>query len=167
MLMKRRILTLVLTVVLLASMVVMPVSASALNKTKVHILRVTVDQARLRAGPSSAYERITSLKKGSKVFYLRKMKDSFAYICTSNGVKGYMYRGFLEKYGMCYAYQVYRCKNSSANVYKKASTSSARVTRLTKNQHVVVYQVSGSWAYIKTLGGKGGYVKKSALTKAK
>lgn len=163
-LMKRRVLTFVLVVVMLASMVVMPVSASAASK--VQILRVTVDRARLRSGPSTAYEKITSLSKGSKVFYLKKMKDSFAYVCTGSGLKGYVYRGYLERYGVVYTYQVYRCNKSTAFVYKKNSTSSSKVTRLTKNQHVVVYQVQGSWAYIRTLGGKAGYVKKSALTKA-
>ena len=51
-------------------------------------------------------------------------------------------------------------------VYKKASTGSGRKTTLSKGQHVVVYQVKGSWAYIKTLSGTGGYVKKSNLKKA-
>ena len=54
-----------------------------------------------------------------------------------------------------------------AKVYKKATTHSTRKTTLSKGQHVIVYSVSGNWAYIKTLGGTGGYVKKSALKKAK
>lgn len=162
--MKRRILTLVLAAVLLASMFVMPVSASAASKVK--ILQVTVDGARIRKGPSSDYDVVKSLKKGSKVFYLKKTKNSFSYICSANGVKGYMYKGFLKDYGVTYSNQIYRCKKSTAYVYKKKSSSSSHVTRLTKNQHVIVYQVSGNWAYVKTLGGKGGYVKKSVLTKA-
>ena len=161
--MKRRLMTLVLVVAMLASMVFVPVSASAASKVK--ILQVTVDRARVRLGPSSAYGVITSLKKGSKVFYLKKMKDSFAYICTSSGVKGYMYKGYLKSYGTVYSNQVYRA-TKRAYVYKKASSGSSHVTRLSKNQHVIVYQVSGNWAYVKTLGGKGGYVKKSILTKA-
>ena len=76
--MKRRILTIVLTVLLLVSTVVAPVSASAAAK-KVYLLQVTVDGARVRSGSSSSYEVLTSLKKGSKVFYLNKTKDSFAY----------------------------------------------------------------------------------------
>ncbi len=163
--MKRRILTIVLTVLLLVSTVVAPVSASAAAK-KVYLLQVTVDGARVRSGSSSSYEVLTSLKKGSKVFYLNKTKDSFAYIRTAHGIVGYMYKGFLKSYGVTYRDQVYYCAKKSAKVYKKASTSSKRVTTLDKYQHVIVYQTKGSWAYIKTLGGTGGYVKKSALKKA-
>lgn len=161
--MKRRLMVLVLVVAMLASMVFVPVSASAASKVK--ILQVTEDRARIRLGPSSAYGVITSLKKGSKVFYLKKMKDSFAYICSSSGIKGYMYKGYLKTYGTVYSNQIYRC-TKKGYVYKKASSGSSHVARLSKNQHVIVYQVNGSWAYVRTLGGKGGYVKKSILTKA-
>lgn len=164
--MNRRILALVLTVLLLLGTVVAPVGASAASKSKVKILKVTVDGARVRKGPSSAYDIITSVKKGTKVFYLNKMKSSFAYICTDKGVTGYMYRGFLESYGVAYKYQVYYSTKGGVGVYKRTSANSTRVARLSKKQHVIVYQVKGSWAYIKTLGGTGGYVKKSNLKKA-
>ena len=55
---------------------------------------------------------------------------------------------------------------AKVKVYKKANTNTKKVAVLSKNQHVIVYEVKGKWAYIKTLGGKGGYVKKSVLTKA-
>ena len=164
--MKRRILALLLTVLLLVGTVAVPVSASAASKSKVKILRVNVDGARIRKGPSSAYDVKTSVGKGTKVFYLNKMKNSFAYICTEKGVTGYMYRGFLNSYGVAYRYQVYYSTNRSVGVYKRASTNSSKVTKLSKGQHVIVYQVKGSWAYIKTLSGTGGYVKKSNLKKA-
>ena len=165
--MKRRVLMIALSVALLLAMVIAPVSASAASSSKtVKILKVTVDGARVRSGPSSAYDVKTSVSKGSKAFYLGKIKDSFAYIRTEKGVVGYMYKGFLKSYGAAYRYQIYYSTKSSVKVYKKASSSSKHVTRLSKNQHVIVYQVKGSWAYIKTLSGKGGYVKKSVLSKA-
>ncbi len=165
--MKRRFLMIALSVVLLLSMVIAPVSASAASSKAVKILKVTVDGARVRSGPSSAYDVKTSVSKGSKVFYLGKIKDSFAYVRTERGTVGYMYKGFLKSYGAAYRYQIYCSTKSGVKVYKKASTGSKRVARLSKNQHVIVYQVKGKWAYIKTLSGKGGYVKKSVLKKAK
>ena len=165
--MKRRILMMVLCVLMVASMLLAPVSASAASsRTAVQILSVTVDGARVRSGPSSAYEVITSVKKGGKVFYLNKTQDSFCYVRTSYGAVGYMYKGFLKSYGAAYKDQVYYCKNKSAKVYKKASTKAKKATTLSKYQHVIVYETRGSWAYIKTLGGTGGFVKKSALKKA-
>lgn len=165
--MKRRIWKVMLSVLLLAALVSAPVSAFAAARKTVTIMKVTVDGARVRSGPSSAYEVLTSIAKGGKVFYLNKTKNSFARVRTAHGIVGYMYQGFLESYGAAYMDQVYYCANRSAKVYKKASTGSKRVTTLNRGQHVIVYQVKGSWAYIKTLGGKGGYVKKSALKKAK
>lgn len=165
-LMKRRAMALLLTMIVLASMFAIPVGASAASKKKVQILRVTEDGARVHSGPSAFYEVIGSLKKGQKVFYLDQIKNSFAYICNEKGYTGFVYKGFLERYGVVYKYQIYRSTKSKVGVYKKPSTKSGKVTKLSKNQHVIVYQVQGSWAYIKTLSGKGGYVKTSALTKA-
>ena len=162
--MKRRLLTIVLTLALLVSMTVLPVSASAASTVK--ILRVTEDGARVRVGPSTLYNVLTSLKSGAKVFYLGKTTDSFAYIRTSKGVVGYMYKGFLKNYGAATKKQIYYSTKSKVGVYKKASSKSSKVAKLAKREHVFVYQVRGKWAYIRTLNGKGGYVKKSNLKKA-
>ena len=163
--MKRRVISVILMVVLLLATVVAPMSAYADKKVK--ILQVNVDGARLRRGPSINYDVITSLKKGAKVFYMGKMENSFAYICTSTGKLGYMYKGYLQSYGSCYKSQIYyNKKNTSIAVYKKANAKSKRVTSVGKKQYVIVYQIKGSWAYIKTLNGKGGYVKAKYLKKA-
>lgn len=162
--MKRRYISLLLVVVLLLATAIVPAGASAAKK--IQILKVTVDGARVRQGPSSAYGVKTSVKKGGKVFYLGKMKNSFAYIRTSGGTQGYMYKGFLKSYGTCYKSQVYYSKKSGLKVYKKPSTRSSKVTKLSKHQHVIVYQVKGKWAYVKTVSGKGGYCQASALGKA-
>ena len=162
--MNRRFISLALVVALLAAMAIVPAGASAASKIK--ILKVTVDGARVRQGPSSAYSVKTSVKKNGKVFYLGKMKNSFAYIRTSGGTEGYMYKGFLKSYGSCYKSQVYYSKKSGLKVYKKPSTHSSKATKLKKHQHVILYQVKGKWAYIKTVSGKGGYCQASALAKA-
>ena len=163
--MKRKVLMMIFSVLLIASMLLAPMDALAASRKTVQILKVTVEGARVRKGPSSSYEVITSLDRGSKVIYAGKEKESFCYIYTDRGVKGYVYRGFLKSYGAAYKDQVYYAK-IKAKVYKKASTHSKRKTTLSKKQRVIVYQVKGKWAYIKTLGGTGGYVKKSALKKA-
>jgi len=161
--MKHKVMMMAMAVLLIASMLIAPMSASAASNSTVQILKVTVDGARLRAAPSG--DILTSLKKDSKVFYLNKNKASFCYVCTSKGVRGYIFRDYLASYGAAYADQIYYA-NTKAKVYKKASTSSSRVGTLSKYQHVIVYEVRGNWAYIKTMGGKGGFVKASALSKA-
>ena len=164
--MKRKILMIILSVLLIASTVLAPVDALAASKKKIPIMQVTVEGARVRKGPSSEYDVMTSLKSGAKVFRISKGKNSFYKVRTSRGLVGYMYKGFLKSYGACYKSQIYTAKKK-VKVYKKASTKSKRKTTLAKNQQVIVYQIKGKWAYIKTMGGKGGYVKKSALKKAK
>ena len=104
--MKRRVLLMLLSVLLIASMV-MPASAYAASKKTVQILQVTVDGARGRKGPGSSYDVITSVRNGGKVFYLGKEKSSFYYVRTDHGVQGYMYKGFLKSYGAAYKDQIY------------------------------------------------------------
>lgn len=164
--MNRRILKLAVSLLLILSVVVLPLTAYAASSDVIQIKKVTADGARLRKGPSSAYDVITSLKDGECVFYLGKTKDSFSYVRTSKGKVGYIYKGFLKSYGAANKSQVYYAKSKNVKVYKKASTNSGKVTKLAKNQHVIVYEVNGNWAYIKTLNGKGGYVKTSSLKKA-
>jgi len=159
--MKRRLISALVAVLLVVSVMIAPVSASA--ATKVQILKVTVDGARVRSG--SDFSELTSVRKGGKVFYLGKMKKSFAYVRTEYGTVGYVFKNYLKAYGTCYKDQVYCSKSNRVPVYKKASTGSKKVAKLSKRQHVIVYQVKGSWAYIKTLGGTGGFVKKSNLKK--
>ena len=161
--MKHRRISALCAALLIVAMLIAPVSAFA--DSKVMIMKVTADGARVRKGAGN-YDVLTSVKKGGKVFYLGKTKNSFAYVRTSSGVVGYMFKNYLKPYGTCYKSQVYYSKKNKVKVYKKASTHSKNVTRLSKNQHVIVYQVKGSWAYIKTLSGTGGYVKKSNLKKA-
>ena len=60
-------------------------------------------------------------------------------------------------------FREFSAKDSQA--YGGAYAKSKGVKRLKRRTLVLVYQVRGSWAYVKTMSGKGGYVKVSALTK--
>lgn len=164
--MKRKIMLMATCLLLIAAMVIAPVSASAASKRIVYVVKVTVDGARLREGPSSAYNVITSLKKDSRVFYLNKRQNAFCYVYTEYGQKGYVYRGFLKPYGAVVVDQVYYNKYDSLTVYRRPSTGANRAGVLYRGQHVVVYQTQGEWAYIKTLSGWGGFVQVAGLQKA-
>ena len=145
---------------LLASFFVVPASAASVVK----VMKVNVSGARLRskAGESTI---ITSLKKGTKVLYTGKKVNAFYYVRTSNGKTGYVYDKFLSSYGAAYSNQVYYT-TKKVNMFRKASAKSSKVKKLSKHTLVLVYEVRGNWAYVKTLSGKGGFVKASCLTKA-
>ena len=156
--MNRKLLMLALCVMLIASTVLAPVSALAANSK---ILIVNVDGARLRNGGSHS-KIITSLKKGSRVVYSGEHDGSMYLVRASNGQKGYIYKRYLSAYGAAPSKKIYTARKR-VTMYKRASTSSRRVTHLAKGTTVIVYETKGSWAYIRTLSGKAGYVKKSYL----
>jgi len=140
--------------------------AASSNKDKVvKILKVTADGARIRRGPSSAYSVVTSIRKGQCVFYLEKNKEAFCYVRSETGEMGYMYKGFLKSYGAAKLDQVYMSKVGNLSVYKRPSTTSSRVFKLAKKQHVMVYKTQDGWAYIKTMDGDGGFVRLNKLKK--
>ena len=146
---------------LMVSTVLAPVSASASGVVK--ILKVNVDGARLRVrSGDKLVEQNYSLSKGERVFFAGKTYRSAYYVCTSSGKKGYVYKKFLSSYGAVNTKQVYRV-TKSAGLYKKAG--SGKKATVSKGKYVMVYEVRGGWAYVKTVSGKGGYMKTSCLTK--
>ena len=155
---KRRLLAAVLGLVILVSLFAVPASASV-----VKVMKINVNGARLRSGPGN-YPVIKSLKKGAKVLYTGKKVNAFYKVRTSGGKVGYVYDKFLTSYGAANSNQVFYT-NKSVTMRRKATAKSRGVKRLKRKTLVLVYQVRGSWAYVKTMSGKGGYVKVSALTK--
>lgn len=157
---KRRLFAAILGLVLLVSILAVPASAASVVK----VMKVNVHGARLRSGPGN-YSVITSLKKGTKVLYTGKKVNAFYQVRTSGGKVGYVYKKFLSSYGAATSKQVYYTTKATT-MRHRASSKSSSVKRLKKNTLLLVYATSGSWAYVKTLSGKGGYVKISALSKA-
>lgn len=162
--MKRNVIRLIVCVLMILTMVIAPISTAYAAST-VKLMKVNVDGARLREGPSSAYEIITSIRYGKKVFYSGKMESSFCYVCTEDGQKGYVFRDFLSNYGVVRVDQVYYA-TGHARMYSRANTGSSRVETLTKNEMIIVFKTAGKWAYARTLDGKAGYVQLSYLNHA-
>ena len=146
---------------ILVAALLLPIYALASGNVK--ILNVTVDGARVR---NENREIITSLKSGTKVFYLGKKIGSNSLVRISNGLEGYVYDGFLESYGAVKEDSIYYCSESSAKVYRYPSSDAKRLGSLSENQYVVVLRTRGDWAYIKNLNGKGGFCKLDSLTAA-
>lgn len=162
--MRRNVFRMALCLVLVFVIGAASVTAFAAGSKVVSILKCNVDGGRLREGPSSAYEVITSLKKGEKVFYNNQKDGAFCYVRTLYGQTGYIYHGFLESYGAARADQIYYANDKSVRVYRRPSTSASKATTLGVGEHVIVYKTVGDWAYIKTLRGNSGFVKTGGLT---
>ena len=149
---KRKFLRFIISMVLILSVVIVPMSAMAAPRI-VSILKVTVEYGRLREGPSSDYDVITTLAKGERVFYLNQNSGAFCLVRTSRGQVGYIYRGFLQTYGACRLDQIYYA-NGSVRVYK--TPGGKALGTLSRNDHVLVYKTQGGWALIKNLVGNTG-----------
>ena len=158
--MKRKFFCMVLCALLAAAVMIGPLSASAASKNIIMILKTTVDGGRLREGPSSAYDVITSLSQNAKVFYWGEKSAAFCKVRTANGQEGYIYEGFLTPYGMVRLDQVYYA-GGTTNVYK--SPGGSRIGALGQGEHVLVFKTQGDWAFIKTLSGRAGFVQLSNL----
>lgn len=148
-----------LCLMLLVSAFAIPASATSVVK----VMKVNVNGARLRSGAGD-YPVITSLKKGTRVLFTGKKVNSFYQVRTSGGKVGYVYKKFLSSYGAATSKQVYYT-TKAVTMRKKASAKSSGVKRLKAHTLVLAYKVRGTWVYVKTLSGKGGYVKATALAK--
>ena len=159
--MKRNLWRSILCLSLILVLVLAPMSGVAATKTA-KILKINVDQARLRTGASGAI--ITTLDKGTKVLYLNKTDGAYCKVCTTDGETGYVYKRFLSSYGAVRADQVYVTRGSTT-LYKRSGNSLRKSSTIKEGVYVLVYKTNGNWAYVKSMSGKSGYVKLSSIRK--
>lgn len=160
--MKRNFMKSVLCLVLILVLVTAPLCAFASTKTA-KILKVNVDKARLRTGPSGAI--IATLNKGTKLLYLNSNSGAYCKVCTKNGTVGYIYKDFLSSYGAVRADNIY-ITTSSTTMYRRSGNSLRKSSTLNSGQFLLVSQTNGNWARVKTVAGKTGYVKLNTIRKA-
>ncbi len=161
--MKHRVWKSVLCLALVMIFAIGCTSAFASSAQTVMILKVTADGARVRTGSANGNQVITSLKKNTKVFYMGENEGANCLIRTSDGIFGYVYRGFLRSYGSVRLDRIYYAASDGAKVYKTPSTSASRVASLSAGECVVVFAVSGDWAYVRHINGGSGFMLKSDL----
>lgn len=158
--MKRRILKAVLCFVMIFTMVLAPMTASAASV--VRIMKINSDWVRMR---SESGEQIARLRKGTKVLYWGTKNDEMYKVMTSNGKTGYVYKDYLTTYGAMRLSSVY-ITTAPTQMYKRSGASLKKNGTLATGKYVMVYKTSGNWAYIKTMSGKSAYVQKDTLKRA-
>ena len=159
--MKRNLWRSILCLSLILVLVLAPMSGVAATKTA-KILKINVDQARMRTGASG--EIITTLAQGTKVLYLNRTDGAYCKVCTTNGTTGYVYKGFLSSYGAVRSNQVYVTKGSTT-LYKRSGNSLRKSSTIKEGVYMLVYKTNGSWAQVKSMTGKSGYVRLSGIKK--
>ena len=125
---ERKFLRTFICLTLMLSILLGTFGAQAAERT-VTILELTNDFVYIRSSTGENSQIIGTLRKGTRMFY-RGRSGSMAYVCTSNGTKGYVYAGYLEKVGEARIGNIYYVQSSSLAVYRSASTSSdSRICR--------------------------------------
>lgn len=157
--MRQKLLKPIVCMLLAIMTVVMPLSASAASL--VHIVKVNVTDARLRAETGDG-SIVKTLSKGTKLLYMGEKKGRFCKVLTGKGLTGYVYQDFLSDYGTVKKSMLYYTEKSTP-IYKKSGKSLKRNGSLAKNTLVLVYKTNDSWAYVKSMNGKSGYCRLSYL----
>ena len=156
----------IVLIALLTMTAVLPTGALAASSKKkvVYIVNVDGNGVRVRSTPrgGSTDNVMTSLRKGTKLFYLGR-SGSWYKVCSEYGpTSGYIYKGYVSYYGAVSLSSIYKC-DGKVSLYSRDNTSSRRVGTLKDDQYVIVYAVKGKWAYVHTISGKKGYVLISKL----
>ena len=160
--MRRNWIKLLVCAALIATFALAPVSALAKGTAK--ILIVSRDDARLRSR-SDINHVLTTLKKGTRVVYAGKRDGQMYLVRTAKGQVGYIYKMFLSAYGAAASNRVYKV-SKKAPVYKNQHGHPKKIGSLSAGTTVIVYEVRGGWAYVKTLKGKSCYIKTAYLKQA-
>jgi len=126
------------------------------------IMKVNANNVRLRESDGSV---ITNLKKGTQLLYWGVKDDAMYKVVTNNGKMGYVYGQYLSTYGAMKLDKVY-ITTDKITLYKRSGTTLKANGSLAEGKYVMVYKAASGWAYIKTMTGKGAYVKTEDLKRA-
>lgn len=157
--MKRKFLKSLLSVLLIAALLAAPVSALASNA---YILKVKVPGGSITRVRSASGEIISKLSNGAKVLYWGEKKGQMLKVMSASGQSGYIYQNHLKTYGAMNSKQLYRA-TKTATVYSRSGSSMRARGSISKGTPVIVYSMSGKWAYVRSMSGAGGYIKKNKL----
>ncbi len=136
--------------------------AASKNKKTIYIVNIDNNGVRVRSEPRGGDNIMTTLKKGTKLFYLGQ-EGAYYKVCSEfSYTSGYVYKGYVSYYGAVSYDSIYR-SNGRTYVYSRPTSSSRRSATLKNGQFVIVRAVSGKWAYIYTISGTKGYVRTSSL----
>jgi len=161
--MMRKFLKVLVCMLLMLSCVMTPIAATAASRTA-YILKVSADYARMRKGPYGNYGIITTLRKGTKVFYGGENAGAYCKVYLDNGVAGYVYRSYLSGYGAVNKNNVYMT-TAPTTYYTRSGSSLKKAGTVGKGQFVLVYKRNGNWVFAKNLNGANGYMKLGTLRK--
>ncbi len=116
---------------------------------------VTASSLKLRTGPSTGYDTITTLSSGT-VLSVEGESGDWYYVELSNGRKGYVSKEYVKKGTGAKTCTI--ISDGTLNVRKGPGTNYDVVATLNKSDVVSLLDDSSKWFKIRTAAGKEGYV---------
>lgn len=159
--MKRNYLVRILCLTLILMIGIMPI-CSAYAASKAYLLRVNTNFVHVRDKNSNI---ITTLSRGTRVLYWGENKGSMCKVVNSSGYTGYIYKSYLSAYGVVNKNQV-GVVTTKAPIYTRSGNSLRKSGTVKAGTPLLVYQVNGSWAYVKNFNGTGAYIRTAYLRQA-
>lgn len=158
----KRIKTSILTVILLAGMLILPVKTQAATlSSKAGAVTTKSSTLNVRASASTGARVVSTLKKGSYITLLSK-SGSWWKVEYGKGQYGYCHGDYIT---IIEGSPVTVATNSSPlNVRSGAGTSYSRIASLAKGETVIRLSTAGGWSRILYHGTKTGYVSAQYLS---
>lgn len=158
----RKILSLFLTVIILAGILAVPVkSYAATSSSQAGVVSVSSGTLNVRKSASTSAAVEASLSKGSYVTLISK-SGSWWYVEYGKDQYGYCRSDYITTVSGSPA--TVNIQSGTLNVRSGAGTSYAVTGSLTKGETVIVLSTSGDWKYILYHGAKTGYVSARYLS---
>lgn len=157
----KKILSFILSLIVLIGVMIIPLSASATAADyQAGLVSTSGGNLNVRSKASASAYVITSVPKGSYVTLISKT-GSWWYIEYADGKYGYCHADYVKVASGTSA--TVNISSGSLNVRKGAGTSYAKTGSLYRGDSVVVLSTSNGWSKILYGGNKTGYVSTSYL----
>lgn len=160
----KRILSLVLSALLLLGPVITPARVNAATaSSKAGIVSTASTSLNVRASASTGASIVTTLRKGSYVTLISQ-SGSWWKVEYGAGRYGYCHADYITTASATPA--TVKTQSTSLNVRSGAGTSYARIGSLAKGEQVLVLSNSGGWSRVLYNGTKTGFVSAQYLSTA-
>lgn len=156
----KRILSLVLTAVLILGVLIVPTRTQAAAADSQAGVVTTASGLNVRASASTGSKVLTALGKGTYVTLLSKSGDWWR-VEYAGGLYGYCHGDYISTVSGSPA--VVNTDPSGLNVRRGPGTSYSRIGGLSRGHTVIVLSTSGGWSRILYHGTKTGYVSAQYL----
>ncbi len=160
--MKKRIISILVLLVVLTSVLVVPMSAGAAStEGKAGQVAVSYGRLNVRSEASQSSARLTTLSNGTYITLLSK-SGSWWYAEYNNGKYGYLHSDYIKELSSTKA--AVSISYGTLNVRSGAGTSFGKIDSLKNGKNVMVLSDTDGWSRILYDGSKTGYVSSKYLT---